>query len=331
MPRRRHFSAIACLRPVRLAPGRSHRETARKAAKGNTMDLAGNAVIVTGSSSGIGAAIARRVSGLGAGVVVNSKSSVDAGKRLADDLPDAIYVPGDIGDPATATALVSAAEGRWGRLDGLVNNAGVTVDVPLHDIDAVTIEHWNTVLRTNVVGTFLVSQAALPLLRRADDGWIVNVTSLAGVRQTGSSLPYAVSKAALNHLTAIMAKHAGSGVRVNAVAPGLVATPWTADWDERKAGVELIAPLHRVATADDVASACLALVPAPHATGQALVVDGGLGLTLRSGPMRITVRVRPGSARRGVGGEHDGAVVVRVRARAVDGQATAAALAAIAA
>src|SRR6202035_252772 len=105
--------------------------------------------------------------------------------------------------------------------------------------------------------------AALPLLRQAGDGWIINITSLAGVRQTGSSLPYAVSKAALNHLTSIMAKHAGDGVRVNAVAPGLVATPWTADWHERKAGVELIAPLHRVATAEDIAEACLAFIGIP--------------------------------------------------------------------
>jgi ketoreductase RED2 len=244
------------------------------------MDLAGKAVIVTGSSSGIGAAVARRLSDLGAGIVVNSASSAQAGHRAAAELADAVYVQGDVGDPATADALVSAAQQRWGRLDGLINNAGVTIDVPLPDIDAVTVEHWDKVLRTNVVGTFLVSQAALPLLRRAEDGWIINITSMAGVRQTGSSLPYAVSKAALNHLTAIMAKHAGDGVRVNAVAPGLVATPWTQDWDERKAGVELVAPLHRVATPDDVADACLGLIGTRYATGQTLVVDGGLGLMI---------------------------------------------------
>lgn len=244
------------------------------------MDLAGQAVIVTGSSSGIGEATARRLSGLGAGIVVNSASSAQAGQRIAAELPDAVYVQGDIGDPATGPALVAAAERRWGRLDGLVNNAGVTVDVPLHDIDSVTAEHWDKVLRTNVVGTFLVSQAALPLLRRAQDGWIVNITSIAGIRQTGSSLPYAVSKAALNHLTAIMAKFAGDGVRVNAVAPGLVATPWTQDWQDRMAGVELAAPLHRVATAEDVADACLALVAARYATGETFVVDGGLGLVI---------------------------------------------------
>ena len=89
-----------------------------------------------------------------------------------------------------------------------------------------------------------------------------------------------MSKAALNHLTAIMAKHAEGGVRVNAVAPGLVATPWTEDWHERKAGVELVAPLHRVATAEDIADACAALVATPYATGQTFAVDGGLGLTI---------------------------------------------------
>jgi ketoreductase RED2 len=243
------------------------------------MDLAGKAVIVTGSSSGIGAATARLLAGHGAGLVINSATSADAGQRIAAELPDAVYVQGDIGDQATAAALVAAAGQRWGRLDGLVNNAGVTVPVPLQDIDAVTADHWEKVLRTNVIGTFLVSQAALPMLRQADDGWIINITSLAGIRQTGSSLPYAVSKAALNHLTAIMAKHA-EGVRVNAVAPGLVATPWTADWHERKAGVELVAPLHRVATPEDIADACLALIISRYATGQTLLVDGGLGLMI---------------------------------------------------
>lgn len=243
------------------------------------MDLTGKAIVVTGSSSGIGEAVARRLSGLGAGIVVNSVSSAEAGQRITAELGDAIYVQGDIGDPGTASALVAAADQRWGRLDGLVNNAGVTIPVPLHDLGSVTVDHWEKVLRTNVIGTFLVSQAALPLLRRAEDGWIVNITSLAGVRQTGSSLPYAVSKAAANHLTQIMAKYA-DGVRINAVAPGLVATPWTEEWHERKAGVELAAPLHRVATPEDIADACLGLINTPYATGVTLLVDGGLGLVI---------------------------------------------------
>lgn len=244
------------------------------------MDLTGQAIIITGSSSGIGAATARRLAALGAGIVVNSSSSAQAGKALAAELPDATYVQGDVGDPETASRLVAAAQQRWGRLDGVVNNAGRTISVPMPDIAAVTSEHWDQVLRTNVIGTFLVSQAALPLLREAEDGWIVNVTSVAGVRQTGSSLPYAVSKAAINHMTAILAKHAGDGVRVNAVAPGLVATPWTADWDDRKANVERIAPLHRVATADDIAEVILSVIEARYVTGQTLVADGGISLMM---------------------------------------------------
>ncbi len=244
------------------------------------MELTGHAVIVTGSSSGIGAAVARRLAGLGAGIVVNSARSAEAGRRVAAELADAVYVQGDIGAPGTAAALVAAAQQRWGRLDGLVNNAGRTVDVPLQDFASVTADHWDQVLRTNVVGTFLVSQAALPLLRAAPDGWIVNITSLAGMRQTGSSLPHAVSKAAVNHLTTIMARFAGGGVRVNAVAPGLVATPWTADWADRKAAVERAAPLHRVATPDDIAEACLAVIATRYATGQTFLVDGGLGLMI---------------------------------------------------
>lgn len=244
------------------------------------MDLRGQAVVVTGSSSGIGEAVARRLAGFGAGIVVNSATSVDAGTALAADLPDAVYVQGDIGDPATGPALVEAARERWGRLDGLVNNAGVTVDVPLPDIDDVTVEHWDTVLRTNVVGTFLVSQAALPLLREAPDGWITTITSIAGIRQTGSSFPYAVSKAALDHMTTLLAKHCGGEVRVNAVAPGLVATPWTETWDDLKAGVSALAPLHRVATPDDVTDAVVGLLGTRYATGQTLLVDGGLGLVI---------------------------------------------------
>lgn len=244
------------------------------------LDLRSRVVIVTGSSSGIGEAVARRLAACGAGVVVNSARSVDAGRRLAEELPDALYVGGDIAAPGTAEALVAAAEERWGRLDGLVNNAAVTVDAPLEDVAGVTAAHWEQVLSVNVVGTFLVSQAALPLLHRSDDGWIVNVTSIAGLRQTGSSLPYAVSKAAVDHMTRILARVAGGRVRINAVAPGLVDTPWTEDWALQRELVPAAAPLGRIATPDDIADACLGIIGSRYLTGQTVLVDGGLGLVI---------------------------------------------------
>jgi len=244
------------------------------------MDLTDQVVIVTGSSSGIGEAIARRLASKGAAILVNSASSVEAGQQLAAELPDATYVQGDISDPATAASLVAAARDRWGRLDGLVNNAAVTAEVPLAALDDVAVEHWRRVLDVNVIGTFLVSQAALPLLRQSADGWVINITSIAGIRQIGSSLPYAVSKAAVDHMTTLLAKHAGGNVRVNAIAPGLVETPWTETWDALKEGVIAMAPLHRIASPDDIADACEGLIGARYATGQTLLVDGGLGLVL---------------------------------------------------
>ena len=244
------------------------------------MDLTGKAAIVTGSASGIGEAVARRLAGAGAGVVINSVRSNETGERIAGELPDAVYVQGDIGDPATAGRLVDAAVERWGRLDGLVNNAAMTVPTPLADLAGSTAEEWEQVLRVNVIGTFLVSQAALPHLRASGDGWIVNITSLAGVRQGGSSLPYATSKAAVNHLTTLMAKFTGPEVRVNAVAPGLVDTPWTVGerWDVVREQIKATIPLHRSGTPDDITDAVVGLITSRYATGQVLVVDGGTSL-----------------------------------------------------
>ena len=244
-----------------------------------TVDLKRRVALVTGSSSGIGAAIAGAFADLGASVVVNSSSSVIAGLRVADDLDDAIYVQADVSDPVQAERLVSEAVARYGRLDVVVNNAGTTAVIPHNDLDAATNEIWERILRVNVMGAWNVIHAAAPHLRDTGDGVILNVTSLAGVRPLGSSIPYAVSKAALNHLTVLLANALGPEIRVNAVAPGLIDTPWTEGWDDVRAAVQEKAPLRRSGTADDVADACVALVAARYATGQVLVLDGGLSLT----------------------------------------------------
>ena len=129
-----------------------------------------------------------------------------------------------------------------------------------------------------MLGPWNVIQAAAPHLRATGDGVILNITSLAGVRPVGSSIPYAVSKAALNHLTVLLANALGPEIRVHAVAPGLIDTPWTADWDAVREAVREAAPLRRSGTPEDVADACVGLVDARYATGQVLVVDGGLAL-----------------------------------------------------
>jgi len=241
-------------------------------------DLTGRVALVTGSSSGIGAAVAKAFADLGANVVVNSATSVVAGQRVAEELGDAMYVQADVADADEAGRLVAAAVDHYGRLDIVVNNAGTTAVVPHGDLDGATNEIWERILRVNIMGTWNVIHAAAPHLRAAGDGIVLNITSVAGVRPIGSSIPYAVSKAALNHLTVLLAKVLGSEIRVNAVAPGLIDTPWTVGWDEAREAVRENAPLRRSGTPTDVADACVALVGARYATGQVLVLDGGLAL-----------------------------------------------------
>ncbi|HXA74894.1 MAG TPA: SDR family oxidoreductase [Acidimicrobiales bacterium] len=237
----------------------------------------GQVVVVTGSSSGIGAATAHAFADVGASVLVNSARSVAEGEAVAASLPDALYVQGDITDPGVPERLVAAALDRWGRLDTLVNNAGTTALIPHHDLEAASVDVWRRIFEVNVFGTWAMSVAAMPALRDAR-GSIVNVASVAGVRPTGSSVPYAASKAALNHMTVLLAKVVGPEVRVNAVAPGLVDTPWTEDWDVVREVVRQVAPLKRSGQPEDVAEVILALARAAYVTGQVVVVDGGLSI-----------------------------------------------------
>jgi ketoreductase RED2 len=243
-------------------------------------DLTGRVALVTGSSSGIGEAAARALAALGVHVVVNSSRSVEAGQAVAASLPSAsIYVQADITDEHETAHLLQAALERFGRLDILVNNAGWTTPVPHTDLDALTDEIFRKTFEVNVFATWRLTKAAIPHLRQSPDGNVVTVSSLAGSRPAGSSIAYAMTKAALNHMTTLLAKSHGP-VRFNTVAPGLVATPWTADWDEAHANVALVAPLHRSGTAEDMAEAILTCVRNTYMTGSRIVVDGGLGTVL---------------------------------------------------
>jgi NAD(P)-dependent dehydrogenase (short-subunit alcohol dehydrogenase family) len=232
--------------------------------------------LVTGSSSGIGAQVARRLAKDGYHVVVTSRSTVEAGQELADELGGS-YLQADLASDAGARDLVAGVLAAHGRLDVLVNNAGTTERIPHQDLAAATPEIWRRLYDVNVIAPFVLVTAAEQALRAAK-GCVVNVSSLAGVKPTGSSIPYAASKAALNHQTRLLAKVLGPDVRVNAVAPGLVETPWTADWTDLHDLVTAMAPLKRVATPDDVAEMVLGLIRSTYVTGEVVVLDGGLGL-----------------------------------------------------
>lgn len=237
----------------------------------------GQVALVTGSTSGIGEAVARRFHAEGATVIINSVSSVEAGERIAAEL-GGHYIRGDV---ATQAAEICAAAAELsGGFDHLVNNAGTTAVIDHRDLDAVTDEIWERIIDVNVNGTWKMSKAAAPIIAARGSGSITNISSVAGLRQLGSSIPYAVSKAAINHMTTLLAKVLGPAVRVNAVAPGLVDTPWTETWDDIRTFVQTRTPARRSATPDDIAQACLALTTTTYVTGQVLAVDGGLTLVL---------------------------------------------------
>ncbi|MFF8275520.1 SDR family NAD(P)-dependent oxidoreductase [Streptomyces lateritius] len=237
--------------------------------------------LVTGSSSGIGQTVARRLAAEGYRVVVNSARSVEDGEKTAAALPDALYVRADVSDEADARRLVDTAVEHYGRLDVLVNNAGRTRAIPHADLAAATPEVWREILGLNVIGTWQTTVAAMPHLARSGNGSVVNVSSIAGSRPAGSSIPYAVSKAAIEHMTRLLANTVGPAVRVNAVAPGLIETPWTQNSDFFAPIAEHVrqtTPLRRTGRPEDVADAVLGLVRATYTTGQVLLVDGGAHL-----------------------------------------------------
>jgi len=239
--------------------------------------------LVTGSTSGIGAAIARRLSRDGYAVVLHSRSSVDTGRSMAAELGLAAYVQADLAIDADRVRLVREAIAVWGRLDVLVNNAGISRVIPHGDLAAATPDIWQELHEVNVVAPFRLIAEAEAALRdtsqRGRPGSVVNVSSHAGVRPKGASIPYAVTKAALNHMTKLLALSLGPEVRVNAVAPGLVDTPMTADWTAAQTLWRERSPMHRAASPDDIAHVVAMLVSSDYLTGEIVMSDGGLNLT----------------------------------------------------
>lgn len=232
--------------------------------------------LVTGSTSGIGAATVRRLAADGFVVAVHSRSSRSVGEALAAELGGS-YHQADLSDEAAAQALVPEVLAVHGRLDVLVNNAGISWPVPHADLEALTASDWRQLLDVNLIAPWLLCTAALPALQVAG-GCIVNVTSHAGVRPKGSSIAYAASKAALNHVTKLLAAALGPDVRVNAVAPGLVDTPLTQSWTDAQNLWKTASPMRRAAQPVDVADLISAVVHNSYLTGEVILLDGGLNL-----------------------------------------------------
>lgn len=239
--------------------------------------------LVTGSTSGIGAATARRLARDGYKVALHSRSSADAGNRMAAELAGASYHQADLLDERATRDLVADVLKHHGRLDVLVNNAGQAIRIPHADLRAATPAVWRQMLDVNLIAPFVLVTEAEPALRKSAEagrpGCIVNIGTHAGVRPKGASIPYATAKAGLHHVTRLLALALGPVIRVNCVAPGLVETAMTASWPEATELWNTRSAMRRPAKPEDIADLVAALVANDYVTGEIVIADGGLNLT----------------------------------------------------
>jgi 3-oxoacyl-[acyl-carrier protein] reductase len=241
------------------------------------IDLTGRIALVTGSTRGIGRAIAETLAGAGARVAVVGRDQARAADAAEKIGHDAMGFACDVGDPASIVALIEAVEKAFGQIDILVNNAGLTRDNILFRIKD---EDWDTVLDANLRGAFVAIRAASRGMIKRRWGRIINIASVVGITGNKGQANYAASKAGLIGLTKSVAKELGSrNVLVNAVAPGFIDTDMTAAMTpEARASLSGQIPLERLGSPRDIAGvvAFLASEHAAYITGQTLVVDGGM-------------------------------------------------------
>ncbi len=244
--------------------------------------LRGKVAVVTGGSSGIGAATARLFAEKGATVVVGYHRGADRAERLVKELPGSGHraLPIVLEDSSAIRRAAEAVREAHGRADILVNSAGLTRVVPHADLEALTDEIFDAILLANVRGTFSVIRSFAPLLRQSGEGVIVNVSSISAFMGLGSSIAYCAAKAAMDTVGTSLARALGPQIRVLTLSPGPVATEFVPGRD--RAAHEAMAadtPLKRVVEPEDIASAILACVThLKAATGTTIVVDGGAHL-----------------------------------------------------
>ncbi|MFB6453364.1 SDR family NAD(P)-dependent oxidoreductase [Bradyrhizobium tunisiense] len=246
--------------------------------------LAGKAALVTGAASGVGFAAAKMLAESGAVVALNFLPEDARGPQAVAELQSVgkvIAAPGDVSNPESTERMISSAVSELGRLDLLVNNAGspgVKEPIPPARLDLVTEELWSFLLQVILVSVFRCSKAAAPALKESK-GAIVNVASIGGFDTRGSTVPYAAAKAGVINLTKNLARALAPEVRVNAVAPGWINTPWMRWPQESKHAAIEKALLKRVAEPAEIADLIVYLgFGASFVTGTTVAVDGGLML-----------------------------------------------------
>lgn len=249
------------------------------------MNLKGKIAVITGASRGVGRSTTLRLAKAGCSVLVNYSHSEKEAENVAASARalgvDAFPFQGDVSSDAVCRSMMDAAVKRWGRLDILVNNAATTEFIPHSELERFDEAHWDRILNVNVKGAFFCARAASRHMLAGEGGAIINVTSVAGINATGSSIAYCASKAALINMTMSLARVLAPKIRVNSVAPGFIASDWTKSglgesYETTKHAKAKNAALGRVCEPDDVADVIVSMIAgADMVTGQTIVVDGG--------------------------------------------------------
>lgn len=253
------------------------------------MDLRDKVVIVTGSATGVGEATALQLAAKGARVVINyTKSEAEArdtASRCEQAGGHAMLCQADVSQDADCRRMVQETVEKWGRLDGLVNNAGTTKQVDHKDLEGLSAEDFQRIYSVNVIGAYQMTRAAAPHLKASGAGAVVNVSSIAGVMGVGSSIAYAASKGALNVMTKSLARALGPEIRVNAVCPGAIRTRWletlygTERYNKLMDAYAAATPMQTVSEPEDVAEVIVALIANSRlVTGETVLIDGGFHL-----------------------------------------------------
>ncbi|WP_134686297.1 SDR family NAD(P)-dependent oxidoreductase [Brevibacillus migulae] len=243
------------------------------------MDMQQKVALVTGGGTGIGRATSLALAKRGATVVVNYSRSQKEADETVDEIRraggDAVAIQADVSRDQEVREMVKTIEQLFGTVDVLVNNASITHHLPLVDLEGATDEVWDQLYEVNVKGMFYCARAVAPFMKKQKQGAIVNVGSVAGLTGIGSSLPYAVSKAAVHGLTKSLAQALAPEIRVNAVAPGAVQTRWWAGREEVMKRLSGSLLLERISTPEDIAAFICAVLEQDSLTGQIITVDSG--------------------------------------------------------
>ncbi|MFP3668345.1 SDR family oxidoreductase [Priestia sp. SIMBA_032] len=243
------------------------------------IDFKNKVFIITGGGTGVGKATALKLADMGAKLVINYSNSETEAKKVVEEITEkggiTFAFKANVANEHEVNEMIHQTITQFERLDGLLNNASITAQIPMNDLESATDEVWDSLYDVNVKGMFHCVKAAVPHMKKQKSGAIVNVGSVAGTTGIGSSIPYAATKAAIHTMTKSLAIALAPHIRVNCISPGAVDTRWWAGNEDKMYQLAGNLPLQRISSPEDIADAILFQLKQESVTGQVFTIDNG--------------------------------------------------------